>query len=236
MKQNLSFYQLKRKYGRFRLFIGFIIVVAGALLLGYWLGFHALTRDMALLDSQQQRLEALYKQSDQQLQQIDFLGVEVEVQKQASVYVQSQMQQLQEENFKLQKDLNFYQKVMAPELEAEGMAVESFSIMPSKSERIFHYKLVLVQTTKRKRFAKGFIEFKVKGSFNDKVKTYDIKALVDGFDKKSLNFSFRYFQILEGDLTLPENFAPETVLIAAILPTRKWQKYSRLDRVYAWVE
>ncbi len=239
MKQHLSIHQLKQEYGRFRLFVSVIVVIIGCLYSGYRLGFYTLSEHQSLVNQQQQRLDGLYKVSDQQLQQIDFLKVEIEVEKQAGQYVKGQLQLLQEENFKLQKELSFYQKVMAPELEAEGMELDSFSVSKTHSERVFHYKVVLVQTTKRKRFAKGYVELKIKGSLNNKVKTFDIKALIDKsaekFDKKSLNFSFRYFQILEGDLTLPEGFIAETVFVAAILPTRKWQKYSRLDRQYPFV-
>lgn len=234
MNTKLSIELLKHKYGRFRLFIAIILVIAGLLIGGYRLGFQALSKHQALVSSQQQRLDEFYRKSDRQLQQIDFLKVEIEVEKQAAVYVKKQLQSLQEENFTLQKELSFYQKVMAPELEAEGVTVDSFTLIPGVSKRSYHYKVVLVQTTKRKRFAKGHIEFKIKGSLRHKIKTYAIKALVDEFDKKSLKFSFRYFQILEGDLTLPSDFIPETVHIAAILPSGKWQKYSRLDRQYPW--
>ncbi|MFT5164502.1 MAG: hypothetical protein ACI9FJ_003104, partial [Alteromonadaceae bacterium] len=218
MKQYLSIGHLKQRYGRFKLLLGWLTFITLCLYCGYWLGSTALAQHQLLAEHQQQRLDELYQVSDKQLEQINFLKVEVEVEKQAGGYVKNQLQELQQENFKLQKALSFYQKVMAPELEAEGISLDSFTIVPSKSKRIFHYKLVLVQTTKLKRFARGFIELKVKGSLDNKIKSYDIKTLVEGFDKKSLQFSFRYFQIIEGDLTLPLDFIPETVLVAAILP------------------
>jgi hypothetical protein len=54
--------------------------------------------------------------------------------------------------------------------------------------------------------------------------------------KKDLLFSFKYFQIITGELTLPENFVPESINIAAILPKSKWQKYNRIDQSYPWLK
>jgi hypothetical protein len=93
-----------------------------------------------------------------------------------------------------------------------------------------------VQTQKSKRYARGYIEFKLKGSEQNKSQTYDIAKLVDKYDKKSLQFSFQYFQILEGDLILPPHFMPQTVFLSAILPSGKWQKFARLDRKFPFNE
>ncbi|MBA6418082.1 hypothetical protein H4J50_19115, partial [Colwellia sp. 6M3] len=55
-------------------------------------------------------------------------------------------------------------------------------------------------------------------------------------EQKDLSFSFQYFQIIAGELTLPENFIPETINVAAILPKSKWQKYNRVDHSYPWLK
>lgn len=232
MNQILSIYRLKQKYGRFRVLIALIALLGGCLYSGYWFGDQSLSRHRLLVETQAERLDELYRQSDQQLQQINFLKVEMEIEKQASTHVQAKLSALHQQNFKLQKELSFYQKIMAPELGAEGLQIDSVTIEPTAAERIFHYKVVLVQTRKDKRYAKGHIEFKIKGSLDNQSKTLDIKTLVAGLDKKALKFSFQYFKIFEGDMILPEGFAPQTILISAILPTGKWQKYERLDRQY----
>ena len=121
---------------------------------------------------------------------------------------------------------------MAPELGVQGLGVDSVTISPTKSERVFHYKVVLIQTQKQKRYARGYLEIKIKGSQDNAAKTLDIKTVVAGLDKKGLKFSFQYFKIFEGDMTLPLGFDAQSVLVSAILPTGKWQKYQRLDRQY----
>jgi hypothetical protein len=55
-------------------------------------------------------------------------------------------------------------------------------------------------------------------------------------NEEDLAFSFQYFQIISGELTLPENFVPETINVAAILPKSRWQKYNRIDHSYPWLK
>ena len=232
MNQILSINQLKHQYGRFRLFIGLVALVCGCLYSGYWLGDKSLLRHQQLVETQAERLNELYPHSDQLRQQINFLNVEIEIEKQAATHVREELGALHQKNFKLQKELSFYQKIMAPELGAQGLAVDSVTISPTKAERVFHYKVVLVQTQKQKRYARGYLEIKIKGSQANVAKTLDIKSVVAGLDKKGLKFSFQYFKIFEGDIILPQGFDAQSVLVSVILPTGKWQKYQRLDRQY----
>lgn len=232
MNHLLSISRLKRRYGRFRLLLFFLLSFAATLYFGFWLGAETLKTERQKTQQQQQRLEQMYLQLDQQRQSVNFLQVEMEVQKQASTLLKQQLQNLHEENFQLQKDLAFYQKVMAPELEADGVEVDQFHITPLGSERVYRYKLVLVQTHKQKRFAKGHVTLKVSGSLDHRSKSYPLDELIENFDKSMWQFSFRYFKIIEGDFTLPPGFKPQRVHVAAILPPGKWQKQERLDRQF----
>jgi hypothetical protein len=207
-------------------------LVCGCLYSGYWLGDKSLLRHQQLVDTQGERLAELYQHSDKLQQKINFLNVEIEIEKQAATHVQQQLAELHQKNFKLQSDLSFYQKIMAPELGVQGLAVDSVIISPTNAERVFHYKVVLVQTQKQKRYARGYIEVKIKGSQANVAKTLDIKTVVAGLDKKGLKFSFQYFKIFEGDMILPQGFNAQSVVVSAILPSSKWQKYQRLDRQY----
>lgn len=232
MNHLLSISELKRRYGRFRLLLLVLLSLAVVLLSGFWLGAQSLANEQRLVREQKLRLDELYQQLDEQGRQLNFLKVEMAVDKQAAEHVKEQLQTLHQENFKLQKDLAFYQKVMAPEFEADGVEVDQFHINPSGSERVYHYKLVLVQTQKQKRFAKGFVKLSVSGSLNDQSKHYELEQLIEDFDEQMWQFSFRYFKILEGDFTLPQGFMPQRVHVTAILPASKWQKHARLDRQY----
>jgi hypothetical protein len=53
-------------------------------------------------------------------------------------------------------------------------------------------------------------------------------------NKKDLKFSFQYFQIINGQFTLPPNFTPERILVSAILTKSRWQKYAKKDKTVLW--
>lgn len=231
MNQKLMIGGLKRQFGRFWLLIGLIMTVLSLLYIGYWFGDSALTQRQLLIAEQQQRLDELYTQTDEQLQQINFLRVEMEIERQAAEHVQQQLLQTHKDKHQLSKELSFYQKIMAPELQAGGLEIDEFSIEMTPAEHIFHYKLVLVQTQKTKRFAKGFVQMIFSGVEGNNAQQYGIGQLRADKQQK-LPFSFQYFQILEGDIVLPDKFSAQNVNIAVILPAGKWQKYEQLDRQY----
>lgn len=232
MNQNFSISQLKRQYGRFKLLIALLILIVLCFCIGYWFGDKSLATDKKTIAEQQMRLDNLYAEVDRQLQQLNFLQVEVEVEKQAATHVQKQLQKQHEENFKLQKELSFYQKIMAPELEAGGVAIDKFNLTQIADTQNYQYKVVLVQTEKSKRFAKGHINIDFGGIQGDNSVKLNIKQLVKPFDKKSLQFSFKYFQILEGRLQLPPDFIGQNVKIVVTLPSGKWQKFEQFDRQF----
>jgi len=40
--------------------------------------------------------------------------------------------------------------------------------------------------------------------------------------------------MIEGEFTLPDHFIPENVMLSAILPKGRWQKYQRIDQTTPW--
>ena len=234
MNQKLNIEGLKRQYGRLSLLVGLLCGVMALLYMGFWFGDSALNSRKLLIAQQQQRLDNLYTQTDEQLQQINFLRVELEIERQAAVHVQQQLKQLHEQNHELQKQLSFYQKIMAPELQAGGLEIDQFTITSTAAKRIFHYKLVLVQTKKNKRYAKGYVQMSFQGTQGEQTAQYELADINAQQGVNKLPFSFQYFQILEGDIVLPEQFEPQQISISVILPTGKWQKFERLDRQFAF--
>ena len=231
MNQKLMIDGLKRRFGRFWLLIGLLMAVFALLYTGYWFGDSALAQRQQLIAEQQQRLDELYTQTDEQLQKINFLQVEMEIERQAAEHVQQQLQQTHKDKHQLQKELSFYQKIMAPELQAGGLEIDEFTITATPSRHIFRYKLVLVQIQKTKRYAKGYVKMAFNGVEGDKTQQYKFEQLSADKQEK-IPFSFRYFQILEGDIIFPKAFSAQQVEIDVILPAGKWQKFEQLDRQY----
>ena len=122
---------------------------------------------------------------------------------------------------------------MAPEKQADGVVIDNFIIIPTESNNHYRFQLALVQQQIKKRFVKGHVQLNFLGSLADKPKKLALSK-VSSLTKKELSFSFKYFQIIEGEFTFPEGFTPEKVELSTVLPKNKWQKSSRIDENYLW--
>ncbi|NQZ81738.1 MAG: hypothetical protein HRT52_12050 [Colwellia sp.] len=181
------------------------------------------------------RLELLYQQQVEQVKRLNTLEVELEVERLANQRSHNLLRDMETEHYQVKKELAFYEKIMAPEKQADGVVIDNVSIVPTSSPSHYRFQVSLVQQLLKKRYVKGYIELSLIGSLKSKpsiIKLSNISSLT----KKDLSFSFQYFQIIEGEFTLPNGFIPEQISVATILPKNKWQKYHRLQESYSWAK
>lgn len=229
----INFSTVIKRLGAFSSAILLLIIVSLLLFCGYRLGNFYHSYQTQTLAQQQTRLDFVYQQLVEKTQRINTLEVELEVERMANNRSQQTLKSIEQAHYQVKKELAFYEKVMAPEKQANGLVIDDVSLTKSESPGHYRFQVVLVQQLLRKRFAKGYIELSISGSLENKPSSIALSQL-STLEKKDLSFSFQYFQIISGELTLPENFIPETIHVAAILPTSQWQKYNRVDQSYPW--
>ncbi|WP_016957482.1 DUF6776 family protein [Catenovulum agarivorans] len=209
-----------------------LFLLAAAAAIGVAIAYKILQSDIKELEALNQTIDEKNQTLFQLEQKLNFIRVELEVNNMSLQKLQAELKRVQQDNTQLKEKLTFYQSVMAPELAADGVIVDELLIEPTLIENQYRYKVILVQTSKQKRFAKGYISLSLHGIQNDKNLSIDFKQLA--VDDNDTSFSFRYFQILEGNFVLPERFTPERVNLAVVLPRRSGQSYSRTDLDYDW--
>ncbi|GAA5137734.1 DUF6776 family protein [Thalassotalea piscium] len=187
------------------------------------------------INQQNIRLDNLYEQQVQQVKQIHTLEVELEVERMASMRSQQLLKEIEKEHFKVKKELAFYEKVMAPEKQVDGVVVDSITVMATESSNHFRFQVVLVQQQVRRRYAKGYIDLVFEGSLDNNPDKISLDT-VSNITKKMLSFSFQYFQIIEGEFTLPEGFTPEKVNLVTSLNKTSWQDFRRVEQSYVWLD
>ena len=232
-KINLS--KVVTRLGAFRSAILILAIVIISLFCGYRLGNFYHSYQSQALAQQQARLDFLYQQLVDKTKRINTLDVELEVERMANQRSQKMLKSIEQEHFQVKKELAFYEKVMAPEKAANGLVIDNIQLTKTESPHHYRFQVVLVQQLLRKRYAKGYIEISINGSLNNKPSSMPLSQL-STLTKKDLSFSFQYFQVINGELTLPENFVPETINVAAILPKGKWQEYNRIDQSQPWLK
>jgi hypothetical protein len=221
------------RLGTFRSAILILALIITCLFCGYRMGnfFHGYQKQT--MQQQKERLDNLYRKQGEQTRRINTLEVELEVERLANQKSQKLLKEMEEQHYQVKKELAFYEKVMAPEKQADGLVVDNLVISATTSPNHFRFQVTLVQQKVKKRFAKGHVQLYFIGSLNNKPHKINVNKIAE-LSKKQLSFNFQYFQIIQGELTFPDNFRPEKVELSAILPKSKWQSYQRVDESYPW--
>jgi hypothetical protein len=108
----------------------------------------------------------------------------------------------------LKEQILFYQRVMAPEMTQDGFLMQRMEVTPTVSQRNYSIKMILLQHENIKAVIKGKLAMQVFGSADGKPANFAIEVLQDK-PKTSLDFAFKYFQVIETSVTLPEGFTPD---------------------------
>ena len=129
-----------------------------------------------------------------------------QVAKEANTALQNSIDQRQQEIATLRADLSFFQR-FAGGGNAEALGVQDITIEPTDNPRVFKYAIAVSQNLKRGKIASGKLRFSVSGISEGKPKRLEMAALLGEQGATELKYEFKYFQLFNGTLYLPEGFA-----------------------------
>lgn len=127
----------------------------------------------------------------------------------------------------LKQQVGFYQRVMAPELSQDGFVVERIEVSSTPSNENYSVSMILLQHEDIKSPVSGDLSVKLHGSLLGKPASLNLTDLQDE-PKTALSFGFKYFQVLNTSITLPENFEPQSFEI-----NTEVYKYNRIQGAYS---
>lgn len=210
------------------------IFIAIALGVGYLLGAGHSWHLTAQIDELEARVAVLYEQAETAEYRQHIAEVELGIEQAASATLQRDLAASRDENIALRSEIGFYQKVMAPELSADGVAVETFELFPLRQEGHYQFRLALIQSERQKNLISGAIKLTLEGRSAGasqeslQFDLYDLANLGEGAEQ----FSMRYFSTQTGSFQLPTHFEPEQVRIAVRLAGSG----KELERSFLWSE
>jgi hypothetical protein len=225
--------ELKKKLGAFQFYLILIAMIAAILYLGFFWCNTYYTQQQMTISTHEKSIRNLKLENEQLTKNFNILGVELEVAKLTQQQHFVEIGKSVDVENELRTQLAFYQQVMAPELDEQGFLIEGFNLEPALSDNSFRFELVLMQQNKTKNTLKGNLNVTLIGSEKGEAKQYLIDGLLSDQEQKSLTFSFKYFQVIEGEIRLPEDFQPEQVSVhATIFQFRR--KKGELTTVFDW--
>ena len=133
---------------------------------------------------------------------------------------------LQQELLEQKEELVFYRGIVSPSDAELGVNLQSFAVRKKNSQGQYSYKMILTKSGKSTIKVRGDTNIKIRGEQGGKVSELGISDLALEKEAGNTKFAFRYFQVFEGDITLPDGFEPFEVEIGIKPTTKKVKSFS----------
>ncbi|MGM0767739.1 MAG: DUF6776 family protein [Pseudomonadota bacterium] len=182
------------------------------------------------LERELDEIRAKYRNASQQLTNLE-RGRTID--QQALNQARKSIVNLETQIASLNADLTFYKNIMAPSETSKGLQVDRLSLEPDRQDDGYNFKLVLTQVGNNKSYISGVVAVNVIGMREDEKEVIALRDLSEDIDDLGVKFRFRYFQDIEGLMTLPGDFEPREIQIVA---KSQGQKSTQAERTFDWKE
>jgi hypothetical protein len=226
--------ELKKKVGAFQFYFILIVMIAATLYTGFFWGNAHYALQQMTVSTHEKSIHNLKLENEKLTKDLNVLGVELEVSRLTQQQHFVEIGKSIDAEKDLRKQLAFYQQVMAPELNEQGFLIDGFNLEPALSDNSYRFELVLMQQNKTKNTLRGNLKVTLIGSEKGKAKQYPMNVMLSDQKRKKLTFGFKYFQVIEGEIKLPEGFQPEQISVHAAIFQFK-RKKGELTTVFDWV-
>ncbi len=169
-----------------------------------------------LADSEAER-EQLQSDYEELQQRVATLGRSDQISRDANRDLQGTLSERDEQIAGLRADVAFYERLVGATAQRRGLSVhalnmESQSVQP-QDDRVWHFQSTLTQNLNRGAVSAGRLTLEIEGANGGQLRTLDWDALRQREDAEGVEYSFKYFQQIEGDVLLPEGFSPVRVTV-----------------------
>jgi cell division protein FtsB len=210
-----------------------LLTVIAGLLLSFVIGRESVKNtDEYQAESAQLKMsvERLSAENEKLVKRQDFVENSQKIDLQARKDSRRSLTKLHGDLSVVKEQLAFYQRVVAPETLVKGLYINSFELKQGDEAGRYHYQLVVAQGASQKRALKGQYRLSVAGKMKGKRKTLSLKDIAIDTKQRKV-FSFRYYEILSGEITLPSGFNPESIRVK-VKPSSK--KAKAVEQLWAW--
>ena len=197
--------------------LAFIVCLPASYFLGIYVAGLQQANDASQRDQAQQKL------SSDLTQQLTELKTNIEVDRQSMEDLRQLVMTQKAQINASERDLRVYKDLLAPGAKTNPLGI-SFGVLtatPLKEAGHFNYSLTVQKLATKDADFTGFLEFRIIGQQAGKSLQLSLYQVSSQVSAPSIPVSFKYFQTLEGDLTLPVDFVPQTVELVVKGPENK---------------
>ncbi len=168
----------------------------------------------ARLDSLRQR-NVILKRSD-------------DISREANQQLQRDIAERDERIASLEADVAFYERLVGGSAQRQGLSIHSLGLQAEPSGA-WLFRLTLTQNVKKTQLSRGRARLSVEGVQDGQMRELGWAELTQT-DAPTLEFAFKYFQQVEGNVMLPAGFTPHRVKVSVE------GEAGRAERSFAWSE
>lgn len=196
------------------------LILAGlwvaSLLVAYVVGRYVMIPDAGGLSAQlaetRTTLDALRQRLADAEQRLAIVERAEQIARLANENVQAALAGKDREINRLTRDLNLYNRLVGPQAERRGLAVQELELMPAGDGSVA-FSATLTQTQDVTRGSEGRLTLHLEGQRNGQLQRLDWPDMAGPDAAEGLPFEFRYFQRVDGRFMLPDDFQPHTVRV-----------------------
>lgn len=206
---------------------------AGGFMYGYSNTLASQESELATQQELNEQLIAAETENSELRRQIAILDRSSVMDQRATEEVQETIRGLRDRVAQLEQDIVYYRQVVSAETEDTGLVISQLDIDATRETNRYRYKLVLrQQDADGDTFLTGHVNVNLVGSQGEEQQILALRDLSAEQDQLDIRLRFKYFQNIEGELVLPDNFAPDRLQIAAVSvePVEK-----SINQNFSWV-
>ncbi|MGK0405727.1 MAG: hypothetical protein ACJAR6_001102 [Oleispira sp.] len=215
-------------------FLLFTVLVAAGCFFG---GQYASLEQIKALSEERDQRQKQIIAADQEIlgfrQRVAVLEKGGEVDRQASEGIRQIVKELKVQIATLEEEVSFYKGIMAPSGQDKGLRISKIDIKPSDQPNTFRYSIMMTQVAGNTSYIKGLTAVNFVGLEDGKRKVMPLRDLDKNVNELGLKFSFRYFQEVVGEISVPVNFNIEQVQVVLQSTGNKAQ---RVEETIEWLQ
>ena len=192
-----------------------------SLLLVGWLAARYASPDAGGLRERLRQSERHVQQQSAQIEELRQRQATLEasdkISRAATAEVQASLAERDEEIAGLRADVAFYERLVGATSQRKGLNAHSVEFS-AETAGSWHYSVVLTQNLNRGAISQGQMRFVIEGVKSGKLVTVNWDELHQRSGVPGQEYSFRYFQQLDGSVMLPKDFTPQRVRISLAGP------------------
>ncbi len=218
-----------RQHKPWKVWLGVVLLI-GLMAMFFYLGknyqSYQLEHMMLERETLVSRIDELETRNHNLVQKNAHLEGGSKIERDAYELANRELARLQQELLAQKEELVFYRGIVSPKDAALGVNLQSFEVRKKNSQNQYSVKMILTKSGKSTKKISGGANVVIRGENGGSVSELKLTDLALENSKIGTKFAFRYFQVFEGDIALPEGFEPFEVEIGIKPTTKKVKSFS----------